>query len=137
MHCRYMRTGVQCHLPSRSHASMGRIKRKQVPQPPAEPAACSADAPLCPLCQRPIPPEQRDAHHFVPKSRGGRSTQLLHRLCHRQIHAIFSETELARQYNTAEALLAHPAMRSFVDWVKDKPPGFTQRVARHTRRRTA
>ena len=33
---------------------------------------------------------------------------MLHRICHRQIHALFSETELARQYNTAEALLAHP-----------------------------
>jgi hypothetical protein len=28
---------------------------------------------------------QRDAHHLVPKSRGGTETVWLHRICHRQI----------------------------------------------------
>ena len=51
---------------------------------------------------------QRDAHHLVPKSRGGRVTEALHRICHRQIHALLTETELARDYATVEALMAHP-----------------------------
>ena len=87
----------------------------------------SAAEPLCPLCNRPIPPAQQDAHHLVPKSKGGRHTELLHRICHRQIHALFSETELARHYGSAEALLAHPDVQKFVRWVQGKPPGFYER----------
>lgn len=78
----------------------------------------------CPLCKRVIPPAQRDAHHLVPKSKGGRRTEFLHRVCHRQIHALLTETELARQYATVEALLAHPELSSFVVWVKTKPEDF-------------
>lgn len=92
---------------------------------------------ICPLCERPIPPAQRDAHHLVPKSRGGRETAFLHRVCHRQIHALLTEAELARQYATVEALLAHPPIRAFVDWVRTKPDDFfvaTRKSARVRRR---
>ena len=82
------------------------------------------DALFCPLCERAIPPPQRDAHHLVPKSKGGRRTEFLHRVCHRQVHALFTETELARQYATVEALLAHPEMQTFVALVKTKPGDF-------------
>lgn len=96
-----------------------------------------SDDVVCPLCQRFIPPAQRDAHHWVPKSKGGRSTDWLHRLCHRQIHALLNETELARSYASAEALLSHPDMARFVAWVKTKPPDFYEhpRKSRHVRRR--
>jgi hypothetical protein len=91
----------------------------------------------CPLCQRLIPPSQRDKHHMVPKSRGGRETAFLHRICHRQIHALFTETELARQYASAEALLQNPEMLAFVAWVKAKPDDFyapTRKSGRLNRR---
>lgn len=91
--------------------------------------------PLCPLCERPIPPEQRDAHHLVPKSRGGRYTADLHRICHRQLHALFTETELARHYHTVEALLAHPEVAAFVAWVRGKPPEFHERTRKSQRLR--
>mgnify|MGYP006203325167 CR=1 FL=1 len=77
-----------------------------------------AALPDCPLCGRPIPPQQRDAHHLVPKSKGGRGTVDLHRICHRQIHALFTETELARRYATVDALLAHPEVARFVAWYR-------------------
>jgi len=66
---------------------------------------------ICPLCGRLIPDDQRDEHHLVPKSRGGRQTQPLHRICHRQIHALFSEAELEKTYPTIDALLEHPQVR--------------------------
>ena len=88
-----------------------------------EPAAASGVV-TCPLCDRAIPPRQRDAHHLVPKSKGGRQTEFLHRVCHRQIHALLTETELARQYATVDALLAHPQIQHFVAWVKTKPDDF-------------
>lgn len=90
----------------------------------------------CPLCQRAIPVAQRDAHHLVPKCKGGRHTEYLHRICHRQIHALFTETELARQYNTVEALLAHPDVARFVAWVQTKDDNFAERTAKSQRLRT-
>ena len=66
-------------------------------------------------------------------------TAWLHRVCHRQIHALLTETELARQYATVEALLQHAGLRAFLDWVKTKPVDFNvgtrkpARVRRHHR----
>lgn len=79
---------------------------------------------VCPLCGRTIPESQMDAHHLVPKSKGGRKTEFLHRICHRQIHALFTETELAKHYFTVDAILEHPEAVKFVEWVKRKPPDF-------------
>jgi len=112
---------------------MGRINRllmasRVIPLP-------QQSEPLCPLCGRAIPASQRDAHHLVPKSKGGRDTLYLHRICHRQVHALLSETELARTYNTAEALLTHPEVARFVDWVKTKPDDFMERTRKHRSRR--
>ncbi len=89
----------------------------------------------CILCQRPVPQAQRDAHHLVPKMKGGKLTVAMHRICHRQVHALFSETELARDYSTAEALLLHAEIQKFVAWVKTKPDDFFERTRRSGRKR--
>lgn len=90
---------------------------------------------ICPLCDRVIPNSQRDAHHLIPKSKGGRQTQYLHRICHRQIHALFTETELVKQFNSVEALLAHPGIQRFVAWVKTKPTDLMERTRKSQRLR--
>jgi hypothetical protein len=74
-----------------------------------------------------------DAHHLVPKSKGGRQTRGLHRICHRQIHALFSHTELVQHYSTIEALLQHPEIQKFVEWVRKKPPDFIDGTRRSRR----
>lgn len=112
---------------------MGRINRLLMAAR-AIPQSTQAD-PICPLCGRAIPASQRDAHHLVPKSKGGRETLFLHRICHRQVHAVLSETELARSYHTAEALLIHPEVARFVAWVKTKPDDFMERTRKHHSRR--
>ncbi len=109
----------------------GRIRRKLLATQPGIPAMPAP--PICPLCGRAIPETQKDAHHFIPKSRGGTQTEYLHRICHRQIHALFTEAELARQYNNVEALLSHPEMVRFVDWVKTKPEDFYERTHKSQR----
>ena len=53
----------------------------------------------------------------------------LHPICHRTIHANFSNAELARQKETAEVLKEHPAVARFLDWVARKPPDFHARTA--------
>lgn len=115
----------------------GRIKRKAAEQAAHRRPLTDAAAldPVCPLCDRPVPPSQRDAHHLVPRSRGGVATVVMHRICHRQVHALFTEAELERHYPTAEALRAHPEMARFIQWIAAKPAAFTERTRKSTRLR--
>ena len=46
----------------------------------------------------------------------------MHQVCHRKIHAVLSEAELARDYADAEALRANPEIARFIAWVQRKPP---------------
>ena len=39
-------------------------------------------------------------------------------------HATLTETELARDYATPEALRAHPRLAKFFKWVAKRPPDF-------------
>jgi len=84
------------------------------------------DTPICPsACARSRPASPQSRHHLVPKLRGGKGgeTVLLHQVCHSTIHRCLSETELARNYATVEALRAHPELRRFFDWMAKRPPG--------------
>ena len=113
----------------------GRIKRRQAELASIPKGADILATVVCPLCDRPIPPSQRDAHHLVPKSRGGVQTTWLHRICHRQIHALLTETELAREYHHVEALRQHPELAKFLDWVRRKPDDFFERTRKSQRLR--
>jgi 5-methylcytosine-specific restriction endonuclease McrA len=70
------------------------------------------------------------AHHLVPKSRGGVHTVYMHRSCHKQIHALFTEAELAKSYSNLESLCAHPELAKFIKWVKGKPNEFNPPIRR-------
>jgi len=110
---------------------IGKIRKKLIPVESIKP---QIDLTLiCPICERNIPNSQKDAHHLIPKSKGGKVTQYLHRICHRQIHALFTETELAAQLNTAIALKTHPEMEKFIKWVKTKPDSFYERTSKSLR----
>ena len=94
--------------------------------------------PTCPLCLRPIPPDvAQSLHHLIPRLKGGKGgpVVLLHHICHKEIHARFTETELARSFNTAEALRDSERLRPFLDWVAKRPPGFLSRVPGGPRKR--
>ena len=53
------------------------------------------EAASCWLCGRPLG-SRVEWHHPVPKSRGGRQIVPVHPICHRALHAHFTNTELAR-----------------------------------------
>ena len=72
-------------------------------------------------------------HHPVPKSRGGRDTVPMHAICQQTLITNFTNSELQRHGMDVEALLAHPAVRKFVDWVANKDPDFTATIAKKKR----
>ncbi len=85
---------------------------------------------ICPLCKRELGALQNTSkHHLRPKSKGGKYTDtvVLHRICHRKIHSVFTENELKNQYYTIELLLEHEEIIKFVKWVSKKSPEFYEK----------
>lgn len=56
----------------------------------------------------------------------------LHPICHRAIHANFSNAELARE-GGAENVRADPGVARFLKWIADKPADFHARTAEKRR----
>lgn len=110
---------------------LGKIRQKMMASQPL--LAAKEKPSICPLCDRAIPESQKDAHHLIPKSKGGKKTEFLHRICHKQVHALFTETELAVKFNTAEGLRTHPEMQKFIVWVKNKPNDFYEKTRKSGR----
>lgn len=92
------------------------------------------DEQICPLCGRTLtPPYNR--HHLLPLSKGGKGTAtiFLHKICHDKIHAVFTEMELKRHYNSIERLQQHPEMAAFIKWVRKKEPEYYDKSIRQKR----
>ena len=87
----------------------------------SDPAAPHDDT--CWLCGRPLG-RRVERHHPRPKSRGGRETVPVHPICHRTIHACFTNVELARMTLEGATPADHPEMRTFLTWIANKPPDF-------------
>ena len=95
---------------------------------------------ICELCER--SKQHITKHHQIPKSinrisnrikRNGKiyiiykgkeylETVSLCGLCHKQIHALFTEKELANKYNTIVKLKANAQVKRFIEWVRKKDP---------------
>ena len=94
---------------------------------------------LCPVCHRELGTSMVDEHHLVPKTFGGKETFTLHRICHRKIHATFTERELLNYYHTFERIREHSEFQKFIAWVKKKPidyySGTDETQARKSKRR--
>jgi len=92
---------------------------------------------ICPLCQRLIPSGKESRHHLVPKLKGGAkgATVLLHEICHRKIHSLFTEAELAKDFSTIEKLMKNQELQYFVAWVAKKPPEFYAKTRRSSEKK--
>jgi hypothetical protein len=110
---------------------IGKIRQKLIALD--QPLSQQAEALICPICDRVIPNSQKDAHHLIPKSKGGKTTEYLHRICHKQIHALFTESELVQKYHHAQILREHPEMMKFIHWVTSKPDVFYERTRKSAR----
>lgn len=78
---------------------------------------------VCWLCTRPLGSKVQ-WHHTVPKAKGGRDTVPVHPICHRTIHAHFTNAQLSRIGGERRALLASVEVAKFVEWVASRPPDF-------------
>ncbi|KQT56205.1 HNH endonuclease [Aureimonas sp. Leaf460] len=86
------------------------------PTPAAGPARCW-------LCARPLG-RRTEWHHPLPKSRGGRDTVPVHPICHRTIHACFTNLDLERHAEEALPLETNPEVARFLRWIANKAPDF-------------
>ena len=100
----------------------------------------------CELCGRRV--AQLTRHHLLPRTRHAskrvrsapdrRERRLrvawLCRACHKQVHALFSEKELERDFDTVVKLAAHPEVERFVRWVRERPDGTHVPAVRARRR---
>jgi len=78
----------------------------------------------CPICKRtPSAEGLLEKHHLKPKCKKGKDTILVCTDCGDQIHQLFTNKELAKEYNTPEKLLAHPKIQAWAEWVKNKKFG--------------
>lgn len=77
----------------------------------------------CWLCTRPLG-ARVEQHHPVPKSRGGRRTVAVHPICHRTLHARFSNAELGKIGDDPAVLAADAEVARFLGWIAGKPPDF-------------
>ncbi|MGU3316066.1 HNH endonuclease [Sphingomonas sp. M6A6_1c] len=102
---------------------VGRVKRKAGLAEAEARAAREAPSPPCPICGRPLGAKV-EWHHLVPKSEGGRVTAAVHPICHRTVHALIPNADLARTYADPAALAAHPGIARFARWIADKPADF-------------
>ena len=77
----------------------------------------------CWLCERPFE-TLIQWHHPVPKAKKGRGTVPVHPICHKAIHANFTNSQLARIGDDRDSVVENDAVAKFIDWVKDKSPDF-------------
>ncbi|MCM3707234.1 MULTISPECIES: HNH endonuclease [Cytobacillus] len=76
---------------------------------------------VCELCLR----EDTDitVHHLTPKELGGTflPTAELCKPCHKQIHALYTNAELAVRLNSIELLQQDDKVRKFLKWIRKQP----------------
>ncbi len=89
----------------------------------------------CELCLREV--DRFTVHHLVPRARGGKfgPTAALCPTCHRQLHALFSETTLAEELNSIPLLRANPQVNSYLKWIRKQKGAGGFRVRRANNRR--
>ena len=83
------------------------------------------DSATCELCRRLVPRRLITQHHVKPKSEGGRHAPKtpLCKPCHKQVHATFSNKELAKLYADMEALRNAAPLQPFLKWIAKQKPG--------------
>jgi 5-methylcytosine-specific restriction enzyme A len=91
----------------------------------------------CALCDREIVEGLETEHHLVPRVNGGNhgACVFLHEICHKQVHALFTNKDLSKRLNTIEKLKEHKDIQRFLGWIADKSPEFNTKIRLSKRNR--
>lgn len=78
----------------------------------------------CALCDRDVAPAMITLHHLLPRQKGGQADDrvMLCRPCHKQVHATFGNSDLARAFLTIDSLREAPQLQSFLKWIRKQKP---------------
>lgn len=88
----------------------------------------------CELCGR--SPLATTVHHLTPRELGGTllGTVLLCRACHRQIHALYTNSDLvALGLTTLDRLRSDPQIAAYLKWIQKQPPGAEPKLRKSKR----
>jgi 5-methylcytosine-specific restriction protein A len=90
---------------------------------------------ICPICGRNT--TSIEFHHYFPVSTRRKSEEgvSLCPQCHRQIHLLFSNTELRNELNSLTKFLSNAIIIAWINWVKDKPVETKFSVAKKKRKK--
>lgn len=90
---------------------------------------------ICELCER----ENVDTtvHHLLPKEMGGTfgPTADLCIPCHKQIHALYTNEELAARLTTIAQLKEDPQLSRFLKWIRKQPPTKIMKIKKSNHRK--
>jgi 5-methylcytosine-specific restriction enzyme A len=89
----------------------------------------------CELCLR--KDVETTVHHLTPREMGGTfmPTADLCKACHKQIHALYSNEELAARLSTIERLKDDPEIAKFLKWIKKQPSSRLPKVSKSARKK--
>src|SRR5688572_9481968 len=75
---------------------------------------------VCTLCERTVPADLITLHHLMPKQRGGAHGDRtpLCKPCHKQLHALFTNKELEKQYASLDSLKGAAELQPFLKWIR-------------------
>lgn len=76
----------------------------------------------CELCGR--TEVETTVHHLLPKEMGGTFGATAHLCipCHKQIHALYTNEEIATRLTTIKDLQMDEQLARFVKWIRKQPP---------------
>jgi 5-methylcytosine-specific restriction enzyme A len=90
---------------------------------------------MCELCGR--NEIETTIHHLLPKEMGGNygPTANLCVPCHKQIHALYTNEEIAARLITLRELREDPQINSFIKWIRKQPPTKLMRIRKSNERK--
>lgn len=84
---------------------------------------------ICELCRR-VGVNKVTEHHLTPREEGGAKLQTVWLCvdCHKQIHATYTNKELALRLNTLESLEEDNKISSYLKYIRKQPPSKSVKV---------
>ncbi|KHF37767.1 hypothetical protein [Halalkalibacter okhensis] len=89
----------------------------------------------CQLCNR--DKVEITVHHLTPKEEGGTHLPTVDLCipCHKQIHAVYTNKEIALRLMTLERLKDDERLKKFVKWIQKQPPQASVKIRKSKLRR--